>query len=160
MLILGNSLFSGQKQAHPALSFDPPKQNPIGKESCLRPTVEDHDGRGGLGGLGVGGGGAGGLGRGPSFITASRLKIHPSQQVVEARVVTGRHQPGLEVPGSSRLTRCQKCTGRRTSSNQMTIDRNAQPGWPIFLGNLVVRNGRSNHGPLQNTPFLCDLDCL
>jgi len=41
---------------------------------------------GGLGSLGIGGGGAGGLG-GLSFMTASRLKIHPQQQVLEARVV-------------------------------------------------------------------------
>jgi len=46
----------------------------------------DRDG-GGLGGLGVGGGGAGSLG-GLSFMTASRLKVHPPQQVVEAKEKT------------------------------------------------------------------------
>ncbi len=78
--------FQRSETGQSALSFDPPKQNPIGKESCLRPTVEDHNGGGRLGGLGVGGGlGGGGL----SFMTAqSRFKVHPPQQVVEARVVT------------------------------------------------------------------------
>ena len=51
----------------------------------LRAATSSRDG-GGLGGLGIGGGGAGGLG-GLSFITASRFKVHPPQQVLEARVV-------------------------------------------------------------------------
>ena len=52
---------------------------------CVAASSKDG---GGLGGLGVGGGGAGGLGSGGlSFMTASRLQIHPPHEIVEARVV-------------------------------------------------------------------------
>jgi len=54
----------------------------------------DRDGGGGLGGLGRGGGlGGSGL----SFMTASRLKIHPPQQVLEARVVVEQNVREFEV---------------------------------------------------------------
>jgi len=64
---------------------------------CVAASSKDG---GGLGGLGVGGGGAGGLGSGGlSFMTASRLKVHPPQQVLEARVVAEGvpRRPNIEV---------------------------------------------------------------